>query len=346
MRASSLALSLFVCSGLGIAGGCAEPGGGDSRSARVEGRVLASESVPGDAYVFLFAPGEGPPEAPGTPLHSTAVPALRRAAGETRFRFPSLRPGTYRLWGFLDVNGDVDLSVDVLAQPGAGDRVPEGALERAFAEGEAATVDLSLTRRVRHPLPAFRVVAEGADAGVVSMPEAPSLVTFDVEADGLGLVRGEPPRFYVRFLDVDGDGMADDADGDGLPDLYPRFFLRWAPAPGQGAEGVEVVVPLLFNPAPFATVLQGDVTREAAAERLQLVVVPQARAVTRTPDGGTAMEPLGTPPVGDYVLWALTDEGTFWHVPNALGARDAAALRSQALRFRVVRAEAPDAGTR
>ena len=122
------------------------------------------------------------------------------------------------------------------------------------------------------------------------------------------------------------------------------------PGPGQGgpedagSEPSQVVVPLLFNPLPFATVLQGDVTREVAAERLQLFLVPQARRVTRGPDAGTVTTPLGALPVGDYELWALSAEGAFWHVPNALGARDAEALRSQALRFRITRG-AQDAGS-
>jgi hypothetical protein len=72
--------------------------------------------------------------------------------------------------------------------------------------------------------------------------------------------------------------------------------------------------------------------------------VPQARAVTQAPDAGTVTTPLAAIPPGDYELWALSAEGAFWHVPNALGTRDAGALGSQALRFRVVRSGAPDAG--
>jgi hypothetical protein len=316
--------------------------------ARLEGQVLGPEASRGDAYVFLFNPGEGPPEEPGTPRYVTAVPELRRASGNSRYLFADVVPGTYRLWGFLDANGDVDLTVDVLAQPGAGDWVAGAAGELALPAGETTTVDLELMRRVRHSAPAFRVVGEGADAGVVTVPETPGLVTFDVEADGLGLVRGEEPRFFVRYRDADADGGADDLDGDGLADLFPQFFLRWQPRPGQGPSedggSGEVIVPVVFNPVPFLTVLQGDVTREVSAARLQLIVVPQARLVTELPDAGTATTLLGSIPLGDYALWAVSAEGAFWHVPNALGTRDEEALRSQALRFRVTRGDAPDGG--
>ena len=41
---------------------------------------------------------------------------------------------------------------------------------------------------------------------------------------------------------------------------------------------------------------------------------------------------------------ALSAEGAFWYVPNALGARDSEVLHSQSLRFEIVRGGSPDAG--
>jgi hypothetical protein len=147
-----------------------------------------------------------------------------------------------------------------------------------------------------------------------------------VEADGLGLLRGEETRFFVRLRDEDGDGNADDLNGDGIPELFPQFFLRFVPRPGQPA--AQVIVPLVINPVPFIPILQGDVNREASAVSVQLFVVPQAQAI----------------PVGEYQLWALSAEGAFWYVPNALGSRDSEALRSQALRFQIVRGDSLDGG--
>jgi hypothetical protein len=45
---------------------------------------------------------------------------------------------------------------------------------------------------------------------------------------------------------------------------------------------------------------------------------------------------LGAVPVGDYALWAVTEEGSVWFVPNALGRRTVEPVVSQGLRFQVV----------
>ncbi|MDY7228323.1 hypothetical protein [Hyalangium rubrum] len=348
MNSSRVALCACV---LLLLGGCPQEGAPDTPRGRVEGQVAGPGVLQGDAYVFLFAPGEGPPQGPAIPRYVTAVSSLRLEAGDSRYRFSEVLPGPYRLWGFLDANGDADLSVDVLAQPGAGDWSPEAGGEVEVAAGEAVEQELTLARRMRHGPPAFRVAGEGTDGGVVTLEDAPlSLVSLSVEADGLGLLRGEEARFFVRLRDGDGDGDGDDLNGDGVPELFPQFFLRFVPRPGQAVPresdgGVsQVIVPLLINPLPFVSVLQGDVTREASAESLQLFVVPQAQVVSVAPDGGQALTPLGAIPVGEYQLWALSAEGAFWYVPNVLGDRDSEALRSQALRFRIVRSDSRDGG--
>lgn len=342
-------LALFFCF-LALSG-CPEEGSPTTQTGRVEGQVAGPGSLRGDAYVFLFAPGEGPPRGPAVPRFVTAVPELRLGAGDARFLFAEVVPGPYRMWGFLDSNGDVDLSVDVLAQPGAGDWVPEAGVEVEVPAGGTFLQDLSLTRRMRHGPPAFLVTGEGMDGGVVTVPDSPlSLTSLTVEADGLGLLLGEEARFFVRLRDEDGDGNADDLNGDGIPELFPQFFLRFVPRPGQTVplwpDGgpSQVIVPLVINPVPFISILQGDVTRETSAASMQLFVLPQAQIVSDAEDGGQVLTPLAAIPVGEYQLWALSAEGAFWYVPNALGGRDSESLRSQALRFQIVRGGSPDAG--
>lgn len=342
-------VALFAC--CLVLGGCPQEGVPSKQSGRLQGQVLGPGSPRGDAYVFLFAPGEGPPRGQAVPRYVTAVPDLRLGTGDARFLFAEVNPGPYRLWGFLDANGDVDLSVDVLAQPGAGDWLPETGVELEIPAGSVVEQELTLTQRRRHDPPAFRVTGQGIDGGVVRVPDSPlSLTSLDVEAEGLGLLRGEEARFFVRLVDRDGDGNADDLNGDGVPELFPQFFLRFMPRPGQTVpmqtDGgpSQVIVPLVINPVPFVPILQGDVTREASATSLQLFVVPVAQAVSEATDGGQVLTPLAAMPVGEYQLWALSAEGAFWYVPNALGARDSEVLHSQSLRFEIVRGGSPDAG--
>ncbi|WP_257457113.1 hypothetical protein [Archangium lipolyticum] len=340
-----------LCLTLGLVlAGCSEPSTELRRAARVEGSVAPSGPARGNAYLFLFSPGEAPPEQRGVPRYVTAVPEVRLAAGDARFRFSEVGPDVYRLWGFLDANGDADLTVDVLAQPGAGDQVPESSVELNVQPGQVLTADLALSRGVRRPLPAFQVVEQG-EGGVLSLTDSATAITsFSVRSEGFGLLRGEEPRFFVRLADTNGDGTPDDVNGDGVFDLWPQFFLRFVPRPGQtvplDSQGrpAQVLVPLLPNPAPFLGALQGDPSREIAAELLQLFVIPLAQAVTEEPGRGRVVTTLGAIPVGEYELWCVNDEGSFWFVPNDLGRRAMEPVSGQALRFRVRHADTADAG--
>jgi hypothetical protein len=334
-----------------VLAGCAVPPASEPRrEARVEGRVELAGPAVGNAYLFLFAPDEAPPEKRGEPLHVAAVPEVRLTAGDSRFGFSGVGPDVYRLWGFLDANGDADLTVDVLAQPGAGDWVPESSIELNVQPGQTLPVDLALSRRVGRPLPSFQVVEQG-EAGVVTLTDsATALVSLTVRSEGFGLLRGDAPRFFVRLADADGDGTADDVNGDGVTDLWPQFFLRFVPRPGQtvpvDSQGrpAQVLVPLLPNAIAFLGSLQGDPGREVAVESLQLFVVPLAQAIIEEPGKGRVVSTLGAIPVGEYELWAVNEEGGFWFVPNDLGRRTVEPVASQAQRFRVVHADA-DAGT-
>lgn len=348
MAVNCARVAAFAC--LLVLLGCPQDGVPERPRSRVQGQVASPGTLRGDAYVFLFAPEDWPPQGPAVPRYATAVPELRLAAEDPRFVFSEVAPGPYRLWGFLDTNRDVDLAVDVLAQPGAGDWIPAAAVELDVPAGGVTEQELTLAQRMSHGPPAFRVTGERTDGGVVTLTDAPLGEVLTVEADDLGLLRGEESQFTVRLRDADGDGTADDLNGDGIPELFPQFFLRFVPRPGQtvpaqvdgGAS--QVIVPLLINPVPFLPVLQGDVTREASAASLVLFVVPQAQAVSRGTDGGQALMPLGAIPVGEYQLWALSAEGAFWYVPNALGEQASETLRSQALRFRITRSNSRDGG--
>lgn len=318
--------SLFAA---GLFGACGVPQGEPRKEARLEGEIRAP--VRGDAYAFLYASGEGPPGRPALPR---AVTGSSSAAAEARYLFASVPPNPYRLWGVLDVDGNLDMTLDVLAQPGAGDWVTDGE-ELSLQPGEHAELPLRFTSRVEREPPAFRV--EGADGGLLVLPDAPSgLELVRIAVERLPELDASRLSLPVSLVDDDGDGRGDDANGDGIPDLSLQAGLRWLPAPGQerpsATDGgvLEVLVPLAADPRAVLPLLRGDVSEEVELDALDLLLVPQAQAVDAR---GRVQQTLGAVPPGDYELVVTTAGGQYWKVPNGLGAQHA----SQALRIRVVR---------
>lgn len=283
----------------------------------VTGAFQTPGGVGGDAWLFLFRPGEGPPGTPTTPRFATAVSAARLER-DPRFVFPEVPAGSYRAWGFLDVDSDFDPEVDVLAQPGAGDRVGVG-VEVEVQPGRGARFDYRADALVPFEPPAFRLEGVGDDVRLDDLPSSLTPLTLVAEP----LERFDPARlgFPLGLVDADGDGRPDDADGDGVPDLSLQLFLRWLPLPGQLPEGVDVIVPLAFDPTPALRQLDGTLGLTVVMSRLQTWVLPLAERVTTGADGQQQLEPLDAPPPGAWEVVALAGSGQYWRLPNALGDR-------------------------
>lgn len=301
---------------------------------RFQLRGSVSTRSEGSAYLFLYEPGEGPPSRPAIPRHVTAVSSVRLAA-DPRFVFASVERAAYRLWGFLDRDRDVRLDVELLAQPSAGDLTSAGLelaaelFDPAQGSGTASVpAPVELDQRVAFDPPALEIA--GAES-VVVLPDQPLLpVRFAIQATRLGGLLDQV-AFPVSLADADGDGAADDLDGDGLGDLYPQLAFRFLPRGGQtvpdageGGESPEVLIPLFIESLQIRAALGADPARVLPLDELPLLVLPVA--VTR--DG----TPLPAIPVGEYELVAIAESGQVWRVPSALGTEHP----SQATRFRVV----------
>lgn len=287
--------------------------------------------------MFLYPPGAGFPLTQAIPDRVTAVPDLRLKEGDGHYLFADLGPDTYRLWAFLDTHRNFQPDIDVLGGPGAGDRIAEGT-ELNLQPGEHAVVDLPVDRHVLHEPPAF--VLDGVAPGTtVDLPDRPEgLIAFDLHASDLGVLDPARTAFVV--------GLGDDANADGVPDLYPQIYLRLLRRPGQvvpvdpQGRPAEVIVPLAFNPGPFLALLAGDPSRDVVVDTLEAVVLPQAQAITFEPGKGRVVTPLDAIPVGDYELWVVSESGQFWRMPNDLGTDAATDLggpfASQRIAFRFV----------
>ncbi len=298
------------------------------RTGHVTG-TITTESA-GDAWLFLYRPGEGPPAQPTEPVAVTAVSA-RRLATDPRFVFANVNPNPYRLYALLDVDANFDGTVDVLSQATSGDRVSAGVALQA-QPGRGAVVDVDFSRVIHVDPPAFSFEGE-ADLDVVLDPALDAITPLTLIADDVGVFDKKKLGFTFGLVDADGDNTPDDLDGDGAPDLSLQLLLRWLPRPGQVEAGTTVIVPLVFDPSPFLRTLEGRLDTTVTATRLQVVMVPQAVAQRPSADGGTALEPFGAPPAGDYELIALSAGGQFWRVPNQLAAR----LPSQSVRLHIDR---------
>lgn len=308
---AALVVTLLAC-------GCPEPSEPDTlaRTGTVTGPIAAP--IAADVWVFLYRPGEGPPGAPAEPRAFGAVSAARMAS-DPRYVIPNVRPNPWRLYGLLDVDGDFDPTIDVLAQVTAGDRFSRG-VEFQSQPGRGAVVPLSIEELVPFEPPAFSFEGE-QDLDVTLDPALDAITPLTLVSDSLGgRLDSKKVAFTFGLVDGDGDGRPDDADRDGTPDLSTQLFLRWLPLPGQTSGGVSVIVPLVFDPSPFLRTLEGRLDTTVTSNRLQVVMVPQAQGVGTGADGGTEIRPWGPPPQGDYELVILSASGQFWRVPNGLGA--------------------------
>ncbi|MBS1151332.1 MAG: hypothetical protein H6Q89_3030 [Myxococcaceae bacterium] len=312
-------LLLWVASCAGV-----EEGGPLSKAARVQGQI---EGAGGDGWLFLYPPGQGFPGAPAVPKYLSAASAARRLSGDDSYVFAQVAPNPYRLWAFVDVDGNFDPNVDVLAQPGAGDRVSQGH-ELNLQPGKTHFEPVQADLLVATEPPAFRL--EGVAGEVVLDAQPSSTTVLTLVADDVGKrLDGKKIGFPIGLVDADHDGRPDDANNDSVPDLSLQVVLRFVPRPGQVMAGATVVVPVILNPAPFLTALNGSVTAVVVVDRIQGYVLPQAQQLVSSPGKPDQITPLGAPLPGEYELVALAAGGQYWRIPNGLRG----VLPEQGVRF-------------
>ncbi|WNG20468.1 hypothetical protein [Cystobacter fuscus] len=356
---------------------------------RIEGQVVVQGRVRGNAIVLLYdAARPPPPQGTGRPLSFTVIPQERlfgpaddTSAGPftAPYTFSLVAPGRYLVRGFIDADTCRTLPqpchtpdfipwYTVTGEPNAGDmggaavdpvtRAPRLLELAENADGTlpaltGVNVLFGETSTVPVDRPAFWVDSPPRFERTTSI----KLLELKPLQIHQGAVDQRPTGMLVRFVDDNTDGVPDDANGDSVPDLWPRVVVRKL-AEGESltdaqrladendldrngvldAEGAEY--PRMEGPgdgqpdlvvlaAGLDTTVLNSMRKPDGTWNMGLVfvdslrVVVQARAFdARNPQ---QPQPLRAVPSGRYALTLIHFTGQTWRVPNELSPSVAAA---------------------
>ncbi|MGE6758112.1 hypothetical protein ACQKGO_08890 [Corallococcus interemptor] len=367
-----LALSLASL----VSGGCDAPdvvptadGRQHTRAARIEGNLVVQSHARGNAIVFIYDVANPPPPAgAGRPLAFTVVTAQElfgASLGDSStgpftapFSLSLVEPGRYLLRGFIDADtcrtvpqpchvSDFNPWYSVTSEPNAGD-VGGGAVDPATgatrvlevttdADGwpqplTGVSVSFADSATVPFDRPAFQV-GESRDfetsSGLKLLTLTPQPLT--------GAVDQRPPGFWVQLGDANKDGIPDDANADGKPDVvWPRVIVRKLVEGPTGyvddtdankdGQPDAVVLAAGLMPDPLLAALLD----EQGKPRPQPVFVPQLQVAIRAQAldarDPAAPVPLTAVPPGRYSVTLLQSTGQTWRLPNELDPARAEAV--------------------
>ncbi|XXF76877.1 hypothetical protein P2318_28045 [Myxococcaceae bacterium GXIMD 01537] len=348
----------------------------NTHTSRIEGSVLVQGRARGNAVVFLYdADRPPPPQGSGRPLAFTVIPReqLYGAALDTPditgpfiapFALSLVGAGRYTVRGFIDSDtcrtGGVQPChgedfipwYDVTAQPNTGDvagaaldasltrpRVievgenPDGTLNAVT--GITVTFSESATTTVPLDRPAFRVEGTRRMEGA-----SPKVLKLKPEPIQGGVMDLRPNGFFVRFVDDNNDGIPDDANGDGVPEVWPRVVVRkLADAPSLADENDLDRNSVLDEQGKDYPRMDGTLDGKPDLVVLQAALVTDALIPVLAANGGKAIVPeltvginpraldardprapvpLQAMPSGRYSITLIQFTGQTWRVPNEL----------------------------
>lgn len=339
---------------------------------RLTGEVVITGRARGPVVLFLFdAARPGPPVGTGRPVSFTIIPEAEVFARTSdtdsgpfiaRYTFSLIPPGKYTVRGFIDSNRDFVPWYTVTSEVNSGDvgGAAVDVITRATRTIEITTADkdthdvavsFSDAARVTVDRPVF---SESLNTPTITVTPAGGNKVFDIIPTPVksGAVNQPSPVFLAKAIDDNNDGMPDDANGDGIPDLWPKVFVRKLSegdnpladendldrngvldATGADYEHVNPTTsaPVAPDGQPDAVVLAAGLDPTALLPQvldtngavkatptpvtsLRIVIKPNAFDVSNP----AAPAPIRTLPKGRYALTVMQLTGQTWRVPNEL----------------------------
>jgi uncharacterized protein (DUF2141 family) len=275
-----------------------------------------------------------PPIGAALPVRVTEVLAAQVTPTATGFTAPytisDLPDGTYVVQALDDIDGNF-APVDILETPTRADLT--GGVVNQLLQLKPITVagsvvsgpDAILGRQVNADPPAFAIDPLGGPASMPADSVAP--VRFGLEAQAFDFPMGAAatPAFTVALV-RDANGATVDADGDGLPDIWPRVFLvRLDPNDPTGltqfhdpsGKTLTQVIPAAVDPTPFLPALLATQGGAGTIAATKVTVIARPTLVDATnPDAKTR----GNLQPGSYKIVVINETGQLWQIPNSAGS--------------------------
>lgn len=301
----------------------ARPGGA------ISGTIQLVTAIPaGDFSVVVLAfdvRSPPPPVGSGRPVASAVVgKAAFSPGGSAPYLLGGLATGTYQVRAYLDANDNFTAWFETRNQPDAGD---VGGGHLSLAQGTLEDVDVSslgapvtgIDVSIVPPL-AFttdRPVFTFSSTAAVLNPSAGPLPLVLDAVEVSGEVLDAAGVFPIQWVDLDGNGTADDRNGDGNPDVFPLVVAELLDP--EDPENLTVASPSVRIPgivSPFQFAAAGFPAADPSATRAVL----EARRMTVV-FPPIAVDAAGTriaPPAGRYRVTLVNPRGQTWSTPNEL----------------------------
>lgn len=321
---------------------------------------MVTSSARGNVILFLYdAQRPPPPTGNGRPLSFTTIERDVLFGGQAGngpfvapFAFSLVKPGKYLIRGLIDTNSDFIPWYTVTADANAGDvggaAIDPNTRGAKVIDVDGATRDVTVTfsdvATFPFDRPSFKVDTDEQGATLTRGSTLTlNLVPLPIR---MGVVRQNQMAFLARLIDDDHDGVADDKNGDGVPDCWPKVIVRKigedesllrddqgdythvVTSSAEDPDGVPDVVVLQagIDPTENVSLLTNSegkpLPMPVPVSKLKVVVRPTA-VDARIP---SMPVPLLTVPSGNYAIILISETGQTWRVPNELAMGFGSAL--------------------